>query len=93
MDSTTRTNRNTVVRARTDSKLKENAEGILKQLGFTMSDAINIYLNMIVMHRGIPFEIKIPSELTLETFKKSEAGEDLEHVGSLDNLKNLIDKQ
>jgi len=92
MDATTRTNRNTVVRARTDSQLKENAEGILKQLGFTMSDAINIYLNMIVMHKGIPFEIKIPNELTSETFKKSEAGEDLQHVGSLDNFKKLIDK-
>ncbi|MEL6820977.1 MAG: type II toxin-antitoxin system RelB/DinJ family antitoxin [Calditrichota bacterium] len=85
--------RNSVVRARIDSNLKENVEGILKQLGFTMSDAINLYMNMIYMHRGIPFEIKIPNELTLETFRKSDAGEDLERIGSLDDLKSLVDKQ
>ncbi len=84
--------RDAVVRARIDSNLKENAESILKQLGFTMSDAINMYLNMIVMQNGIPFELKVPNELTLETFRKSEAGEELEKVGSLDNLRKLVDK-
>ncbi len=42
--------------ARVDASLKEQAEGILSQLGMPMSSAINIFLNQIVLRRGLPFE-------------------------------------
>ena len=46
--------------ARVDASLKEQAEGILSQLGMPMSSAINIFLNQIVLRRGLPFEVTLP---------------------------------
>ena len=55
---------------------KENylqAKEILKYLGLSYSQAINVFNNMIVCHKGLPFEIKIPNDETLEAM--SEAGQ------------------
>ena len=46
--------------ARVDASLKEQAESILTQLGMPMSSAINIFLNQIVLRRGLPFEVTLP---------------------------------
>ncbi len=47
---------------RVDSETKEQAEQILNELGIPMSNAIGMFLKQVVMHRGIPFEMKLPSE-------------------------------
>lgn len=47
--------------ARVDSSLKEEAESILTQLGIPMSNAINVFLNQVVLRRGLPFEVVLPS--------------------------------
>lgn len=46
--------------ARVDASLKEQAESILSQLGMPMSSAINIFLNQVVLRRGLPFEVTLP---------------------------------
>lgn len=46
--------------ARVDASLKEQAESILAQLGMPMSNAINIFLNQVVLRRGLPFEVTLP---------------------------------
>ena len=45
-----------------------------------------MYLSQITLHKGIPFEIKIPNEVTAETLKASEEGEDLHPIDSVDAL-------
>ena len=52
----------TTVRARIDESLKEDAEVILKQLGITTSQAINIYFSQIVLRQGLPFDVVLPEE-------------------------------
>lgn len=47
--------------ARVDATLKEQAESILSQLGMPMSSAINIFLNQVVLRRGLPFEVTLPA--------------------------------
>lgn len=49
------------VYARIDSGLKENAESILQQLGITPSSAIQMLYSQIVLTRGLPLELKLPS--------------------------------
>ena len=51
--------------ARVDASLKEQAEGILSQLGMPMSSAINIFLNQVVLRRGLPFEVVLPASTPL----------------------------
>ncbi|MBR2575677.1 MAG: type II toxin-antitoxin system RelB/DinJ family antitoxin [Firmicutes bacterium] len=57
--------RTTSVYTRVDPETKEQAERILNQLGIPMSNAIGMFLKQIVMHRGIPFEMKIPAAIPL----------------------------
>ncbi len=51
-----------------------------------MSEAISMYLSQIALQRGIPFELKIPNELTARTLQKSEDGKNLHSVSSSDHL-------
>lgn len=50
---------------RVDPEIKEQAENILNQLGIPMSNAIGMFLRQIVLHNGIPFEIKLPESKPL----------------------------
>lgn len=52
----------TTVRARIDEALKQDAEEILHQLGLTTSQAINLYFSQIVLHQGMPFDVRLPEE-------------------------------
>ena len=49
------------VYARIDTNLKENAEGILARLGITPSGAIQMLYSQIVLTRGLPFDLHLPS--------------------------------
>ena len=42
---------------RVEPQIKEQAESILKQLGLSMSSAVGLFLQQIIMQRKIPFEI------------------------------------
>ena len=46
---------------RVDPAIKEQAEVVLGQLGHSMSTAMGMFLQQVVMHRGIPFEVKLPA--------------------------------
>lgn len=63
--------------ARVEPEIKEQAENVLEQLGISMSNAVDMFLRQVVLHNGIPFEVKIPkseplsySSLTKEQFDK-----------------------
>ncbi len=45
---------------RVDPMLKEQADAILNQLGISMSTAMGMFLQQLVLQRGIPFELKLP---------------------------------
>jgi DNA-damage-inducible protein J len=64
---------------------------ILKKLNISMSEAISMYLSQITLHNGIPFEIKIPNEVTAKTLKDSEMGKNVHKVDSVDGLFKELD--
>jgi DNA-damage-inducible protein J len=45
----------------------DSAKEIFKEYNMTVTDAINIFLNRVRLEKGLPFEIKIPSD----NFQKS----------------------
>ena len=49
------------VYARIDTEIKENAESILSQVGISPSSAIQMFYSQIVLKRGMPFELRLPS--------------------------------
>ena len=48
------------VQFRTDETTKIQSAEIFRQLGITMSDAINMFLRQSILHGGLPFELKLP---------------------------------
>lgn len=46
--------------ARIEPNVKEQAESILSALGIPVSNAINMFYKQIILHRGIPFDVKLP---------------------------------
>ena len=51
---------------RIEPELKEQAEQVLSQLGIPMANAISLYLRQIVLHRGIPFAVRLPQYRPLD---------------------------
>ncbi|MFE1523433.1 type II toxin-antitoxin system RelB/DinJ family antitoxin [Schaalia turicensis] len=48
------------VYVRIDPELKERAERILSLLGVSPSTLITLLYKQVILHRGIPFEVKLP---------------------------------
>lgn len=80
-----------IIQTRVDPLLKDEAQKILSTLNISLSEAISIYLAQITLHKGIPFEIKIPNSLTAKTLKDSEAGKNLNQVDNVDQLFQELD--
>ncbi len=79
------------IQTRVDPKIKKSAQNILNTLNISMSEAISMYLSQITLHKGIPFEIKIPNRITAQTLKKSEEGKELHTVSNVDELFEELD--
>ncbi len=80
-----------IIQTRVDPVIKTKAQIILKKLNISMSEAISLYLSQITLHNGIPFEIKIPNEITAKTLKDAENGKNLHKVDSVDELFQELD--
>jgi DNA-damage-inducible protein J len=65
------------IRARVEPVTKQKAEAIFKKLGLSISEAVNMFYNQVILNRGLPFEVKLPNELTLRVMKETEEGKNL----------------
>ncbi len=92
------------VYARIDTNLKDNAESILSQLGITPSSAIQMFYSQIVLTKGIPFHLHLPSAkpLAIGTMTREELDAELQkgidsiragRVYSADEVDALLNKE
>ena len=79
----------TAVYARIDTDLKESAEGILSKLGITPTSAIQMLYSQIVLHQGMPFELKLPAPAPVAIASLSKEQLDAELQKGVDSLKNV----
>ena len=75
-----------MIRARTEPGLKSNVERILRKLGMTSTEAINLFYRQIQLRKGLPFDVRIPNKTTMETFKKTDAGAELNTYETLEEF-------
>jgi DNA-damage-inducible protein J len=76
---------NSVVRARIDPVIKEEASAVLATVGLTVSDAFRLLLTRIAHDKALPFEPLIPNDTTLDAMREARAGK-LPRVNSVDDL-------
>lgn len=55
-----------------DKETKDEATKILKEVGLSMSTAINLFLKQVINHNGLPFEVRKPNEDTLRALKAAQ---------------------
>lgn len=63
-----------IVRARVDSDVKEKAEKILERVGLSPSEAVRLFLQQVTLHRGLPFDVRIPNLETVKALQAAELG-------------------
>lgn len=79
------------VRARIDEALKDEAAAVLADMGLTVSDVVRIVLTRVAKDKALPFEMRVPNKLTVETLGKSERGEDVHHAKDATDLFEQLD--
>lgn len=72
---------------RVEPSVKKQAEETLNALGLSITEAVNIFLNQVIINEGIPFEIKISKNKT--TLK---AIEDVKNNKNLSKPYNSVDE-
>jgi DNA-damage-inducible protein J len=75
----------TVVRARIDEKVKDEATAVLAAIGLTVSDAFRLMMVRIATEKRLPFEPLVPNAETIEAMKPARRGE-VTTVGSVEGL-------
>ena len=76
------------VYARIDNRLKENAESILNQLGISPSSAIQMLYSQIVLTKGFPLNLRLPSEKPTVIGGMSRTELDAELIKGVKSLKS-----
>lgn len=59
-----------MIHARTDAGLKAETETILRSLGLSYTEAINLFLNQVRMRKGLPFAVEIPESVFISVIER-----------------------
>ena len=81
---------NSIVRARIDDGVKEEAAAVLAAMGLTVSDAFRMMMVRIAREKSLPFEPLVPNAETIEAMKAARRGEVVK-AGSISELFASLD--
>lgn len=81
---------------RTDKRIKNQADQIFSELGFSMTTAINLFLRAAIRERGIPFGLKLdePNNLTkaaIEEGRRMASDNNIKAYTSIEELKKALE--
>ena len=79
-----------MVRARIEPELKKHTEEIFEQLGLSVTQAITLFYKQVEVRNGLPFNVVIPTNETLETFEATDADKDLVVCKDADDMFNHL---
>jgi len=69
-----------------DPVVKNEAQAIFAELGITLGEAVNLFLNQVRLRKGIPFDLEIPNATTQHVMNEIREGINVEDF-SLEDLK------
>lgn len=70
---------NSVVRARIDEHIKEEATVVLAAMGLTVSDALRMMLTRVAREQALPFEPLVPNATTVKAMREARRGKTTKH--------------
>ena len=60
-----------MIYARVEPNLKSEVETVLKTLGLNATQAITMFYEQIRLQDGLPFEVKIPNDVTAKSMQEA----------------------
>ena len=61
-------------RARINPVVKDKAEHILHDLGLSVSGAFELFYRQVILNNGLPFDVRLPNEVTRNAIAESRSG-------------------
>ncbi len=80
-----------VVSARVDPELKTNVEQVFKALGLSTTQAITLFFKQVEFWNGLPFEVKIPNQDTVQALEEARARQNLVTFNSPHNVSDDLE--
>ena len=80
---------------RIEPSVKAIAEQTLNDLGLSITEAVNVFLNQVILHNGIPFKIEKPkyNKETIQAMEDVKNGKNLSKTfDSVDEMFEELDK-
>ena len=74
------------IRARINSKIKDEATAVLAAIGLTPSEAFRLLMTRIAQERSLPFDLLMPNKETVAAIKAARSGQ----VKSFGDLQELM---
>ena len=74
------------VRARINSKIKEEATSVLAAIGLTPSEAFRLLMTRVAQEHSLPFDLLMPNKETVAAIKAARSGQ----VKSFGDLQELM---
>ena len=82
------------INARVESTLKKRAERVLRHVGVKTSDAVTMFLQQVVLHEGLPFEVRNPNKESRRAIREFRAGKKRKvYTGSTKEILDAILKE
>jgi DNA-damage-inducible protein J len=79
----------TVVRARIDAAIKDQATEALAAMGLSVSDAIRLLLVRVAADKELPFPVKVPNATTRKAMAELERGKGKRFASADELFKDL----
>jgi DNA-damage-inducible protein J len=83
------TTKTATARALIDPEVKKEAESIMKEMGLSVSNSVELFYRQIVAQRGLPFELQVPNEKTIKAIRNSRSGKGRKFFTTEDLFKDL----
>ena len=81
----------TRIHTRIDADLKEEVAAIFSRLGLTEGEAIRLFYSQVKLRGGLPFEVVIPNDATIEAMEELEHPEDLPRYASFRDIRQELE--
>jgi len=75
-----------VISTRIDPALKKEAEKVFKALGLNTTQAITLFFKQVELQRGLPFDVRLPNETTLQALADAKERRNLVSFDDVDDL-------
>ena len=83
------TTKTATARALITPEVKIQAEAILKEMGLSVSNSVELFYRQVVAQRGLPFELQVPNEKTMKAIRNSRSGKGKRFSSSKELFKDL----